>query len=65
MDYPYTEVQARNADGNGVTALIQFTSGDIPVTETDIVTAVRERLEAAPGVTSVTATRHHIAQTSL
>jgi hypothetical protein len=63
MDYPYIEVQARNTDGARATALVQCTSGDLAVTEDDIVTAVSERLAAVDGVTSVTATRHHIAQT--
>ncbi|MFM9596141.1 hypothetical protein ACKI1O_43040 [Streptomyces scabiei] len=63
MDYPYVEVKARNADGGGVTALVQFTGGDLAVTEADIVTAVSERLAAVPGVTGVTATRQHVVQT--
>ena len=65
MDYPYIEVQARNADGARASAFVQFTSGDLAVTEADVVTAVSERLSAVDGVTSVTATLHHIAQTPL
>lgn len=65
MDYPYVQVQARNEDGARASALIQFTSGDLPVTEADIIAAVTERLQAVDGVTSVTATLHHVAQSPL
>ncbi|MDX3585958.1 hypothetical protein [Streptomyces europaeiscabiei] len=65
MDYPYIEVQARNSDGARASAFVRFTSGDLPVTEADLVAAVTERLTAVPGVTSVTATLHHIAETPL
>lgn len=65
MDYPYVEVQARNEDGARASALVQFTSGDLPVTEADIITAVTERLQAVDGVASVTATLHHVAQSPL
>lgn len=65
MDYPYVEVQARTTDGARASALVQFTSGDLPVTEADIIAAVTERLQAVDGVTSVSATLHHIAQSPL
>lgn len=63
MDYPYIEVQARNADGGRVTVALQYTSGDVAVSEADVVAAVQDLMTAAPGVVSVTATRHHITQT--
>ncbi|MEV4863277.1 hypothetical protein [Streptomyces ossamyceticus] len=65
MDHPFIEVQARNTDGSRATVTFQFAGGDLPVSEADIVTAVSERLAAVPGVTGVTATRHHVVQTTL
>ena len=65
MEYPFIEVQARNADGSRATVTFQFAGGDLPVSEADIVTALSDRLQAVPGVTSVTATRHHVEQTEL
>ncbi|CBG71862.1 hypothetical protein SCAB_48111 [Streptomyces scabiei 87.22] len=65
MDYPFIEVQARNTDGSRATVTFQLAGGDLPVSEADIVTALAERLAAVPGVTGVTATRHHVVQTDL
>jgi hypothetical protein len=65
VDYPFIEVQARNTDGSRATVTFQFAGGDLQVSEADIVTALSERLSAVPGVTGVTATRHHVMQTVL
>ncbi|MDX3067927.1 hypothetical protein AB0G86_01630 [Streptomyces scabiei] len=65
MDYPFIEVQARNTDGSRATVTFQLAGGDLPVSEADIVTALADRLSAVPGVTGVTATRHHVEQTIL
>ncbi|MCL6733282.1 hypothetical protein [Streptomyces neyagawaensis] len=65
MDYPYIEVQARNTDGSRATVIFQLAGGDLPISDADIVAALSERLSAVPGVTGVTATRHHVEQTAL
>ena len=65
MDYPHIEVQARNTDGSRATVTFQLAGGDLPISEADIVAALSERLQAVPNVTGVTATRHHVEQTTL
>jgi hypothetical protein len=63
IDYPYIEVVAELDNTTRSTVTVKYDRGELSITEADIIEAISDRIDAAPEVATITATRHAVTQT--